>query len=63
MSDRWCFKRDDDGHDYLIPLDMVEEFDKLLYETDDHYESFINKFDEMRIGYPSGYSFTDPRIG
>lgn len=34
---RYCFEHDDDGHDYLIPVEFKEEFNILICE--------INKFE------------------
>lgn len=62
MSKRYCFERDDSGHDYLIPAELKEEFNRLLYEEEDEF-AFIEKFDDMRIGCsPSLYSFEKPEM-
>lgn len=40
--------RDDSAHWYVIPLEKAEEFNKLLYETDDCYREFEEKFNKYR---------------
>ena len=50
--------RDDDGHWYVIPFEMKDEFQKLLdlsgYESnknwEEHEAEFIDKFDKYRTG-------------
>ena len=68
---RFCFARDDDGHDYLIPLELRTEFKdemerrlNLPWGGNDYRaasNSFEEKFGEMRIGESlTNYSFIDP---
>lgn len=50
--------QDEDGHWYVIPLEMKDEFLKLLdlsrYESNEHWDEheaeFIGKFDQYRTG-------------
>lgn len=43
-------KCDDDGHDYLIPLNLVEEFDQWLDSLDFRdINANFDKYDEYRI--------------
>lgn len=61
---RWRFVTDDDGHWYLIPVELEEEFNKLLSEgEDDCYTEFNNKFyDNYSIGcHPSCFTFENPK--
>ena len=68
---RFYFDSDDDGHDYLIPLELRTEFQdemerclSLPWGHDDYYaasNSFEEKFGGMRVGESiSNYSFIDP---
>jgi len=58
---RFCFEKDDDGHDYLIPWELRDRFNKLV-EDEDNWEEFTKEFGDMCIGKnPSHISFTDPR--
>tara|TARA_Y100000310_G_scaffold56232_1_gene51641 strand:+ start:47356 stop:47685 length:330 start_codon:yes stop_codon:yes gene_type:complete len=68
---RYCFKKDDDGHWFLVPVEQAEEFERLLTkcleyehdsenEKDDPYIKFSYQFDKMGIdGGPYSYSFTN----
>jgi hypothetical protein len=59
---RYCFMSDDDGHKYLIPLELrtkfLEDMEK-AYRTDDF--RCVAWVDEHRCIHPSRYSFTDPK--
>lgn len=61
---RWCFREDDDGHDYLIPLELTEKFRvdmEVAYETDDF--SIVDWADEYRCECWIGcYSFSNPQL-
>ena len=68
---RFYFDSDDDGHDYLVPLEMRDLFREMLEDCfghtwgdDDYYASqnrFEEKFGKMRIGMSTRfYSFTNP---
>lgn len=58
---RFCFCKDESGHDYLVPAELLDEFDRLLC-LDDASLQFEEIFAGMRTGMsPSLYSFTDPR--
>ena len=59
---RYCFVGDDDGHDYLIPVERREEFRLLIvngYATND-FGQFEDEFESMRIGSCRLFSFTSP---
>lgn len=44
-------KSDDDGHEYVIPAEKAELFDKLLeLGEEDYYEAFSDEFDHYRAG-------------
>jgi hypothetical protein len=75
-KERFCFVRDDDGHDYLIPASKKAEFgtwvehqQKLWGEshTDEEFKKLEAKytgadFNDYRTGiHPSSYTFTDPQ--
>lgn len=45
--------RDDDGHWYVIPNELFNEFNRLLDTHEDDFESqreFMEKFDKYRTG-------------
>lgn len=57
MNERFQLVSDDDGHWYIVPLTLVNEF----YAADD--DTLNAKFDEYRTGgSPALYSFTDPQL-
>ena len=58
---RYQFKKDDDGHSYVVPVTMADEFDRLLEEAtgSDDYDEFNDKFGDMLVGW--GITFTEPQ--
>jgi hypothetical protein len=73
---RFRFERDDDGHDYLIPAEKKDEFDKWLEHqgrlwepglSDEEFKKRDAEYsgedfnDYMVDGGPSNYTFTDPK--
>jgi len=51
-----CFLRDDDCHNYLVPVDKEALFEQLLYpEVDDHNVAFNNTFGGNRCMSPGRY--------
>lgn len=61
MRQRWCFKRDDDGHNYLIPVELSSLFDELLENgEEDGYAEFCNTFDQYGCDSFLNYSFEKP---
>jgi hypothetical protein len=60
---RWCFASDDDGHDYLIPVELREKFKadmEKAYSSDDF--SGVDWVDQYRTGcHINCYSFADPK--
>jgi hypothetical protein len=60
---RWCFRRDDDGHNYLIPVELQKDFNMMLNEafrSDDH-DAFNEKFNQYQRDHWTSFTFTDPR--
>jgi hypothetical protein len=61
-EERWCFAKDDDGHDFLIPAKLKEKFDKDMEEA---YVTgnfgLVDWTSEYRCCHPSWYTFTDPK--
>lgn len=58
---RLSFMSDGDGHWYLIPIDRVDKFNKMLEEgEDDSYCEFNNEFYDRMCNHPSSYSFVNP---
>ena len=65
MTQRYSLLRDNDGHDYLIPAEQVDEFYRLLgIDWSDNFEAcveFMQKFGHMSFGSaPSTLTFIDP---
>lgn len=73
---RFRFVSDDDGHDYLIPAEKKEQFDKWLEHqsklwggshSDEEFKALEAEYDgedfnTYGIGRsPEGYTFTDPK--
>lgn len=64
MSEYGYLKKDDDGHWYLVPEDLCEQFDQLTEAmegmdwmevgTSDECEQFNNAFGEYMIDGPYG---------
>lgn len=59
---RWMFKKDEDSHNYLIPAEKSELFNKLCQKAyiDDEYDAFLTEFDKYRSDSPSNYTFIKP---
>lgn len=54
---RHKFLQDDDGHTYLIPLVLEDDFQDFVYNGGED-----KGFSEMMLGvHPSRYSFTNPQ--
>lgn len=60
-SERWCFAKDDDGHNYLIPASRYNEFQEACDNCND--DLINNEFDQFRCDSLSNYTFTDPKYG
>ena len=63
MNDRWCFRTDGDGHNYLVPIGHVNLFKFLLEkgELQNDYGQFIETFDKLRCDTISQFSFENPK--
>jgi hypothetical protein len=62
---RYVFRDDEDGHTFLVPLDDVVLFEKMMEKAyaSDNFSKFEKKFGHLRCEYHmSCYSFTDPKI-
>lgn len=58
---RYKFARDDDGHWFLIPVELNAEFYRLLEQgEDDLWAEFNNKFEEYTSNNPCSYTFENP---
>jgi len=58
---RYVFVGDDDCHDYLIPVEMKEQFETWL-EAGPYWEDYEGEdFNLYRIDGLREFSFTDPR--
>ena len=58
---RWCFRKDDDGHNYLIPAEMGQKFRddmEVAYVTDDF--GGVEWVDQYCCDSPEGFTFTAP---
>lgn len=60
MTQRWCFKQDDDGHNFLIPVELSSLFNELVERQDDYYAEFNNTFDQYGCDSFLNYSFERP---
>lgn len=62
MTQRWCFKQDDDGHNFLIPVELSSKFSEMLVSAIDEgdYAEFNNMFDEYVCDSFLNYSFENP---
>lgn len=66
---RFRFVKDDDGHDYLIPAELENQFNEWVAESDPWREPQDEEdvydgpsFDEYRTDMsPNNYTFTDPK--
>lgn len=59
---RYCFARDGDGHNYLIPVGTQHVFYSLLEQgEDDGYAEFNNRFEEYRCDSVLNWTFEDPK--
>lgn len=59
---RYCFIKDDDSHNYLIPVEYAKHFTELLENgEDDCYAAFNNEFDQYRVDAMTNWSFTNPK--
>lgn len=49
---RCLFVSDNDGHNYVIPFELKDDFNRLLEksEDEDDWEEFGDMFDEYQIG-------------
>lgn len=59
---RYCFRRDDDSHWYMIPIENRELFSTMLdVAENDFHEAFNSMFDRYRLGGgPESLSFEHP---
>lgn len=60
VTQRWCFKQDDDGHNFLIPVELSSLFNELVERQDDYYTEFNNTFDQHSCDSFLNYSFENP---
>lgn len=58
---RYNFARDNDGHWFLIPVELNAEFHRLLEEGEyDLWAEFNNKFEKYTSNNPCSYTFENP---
>jgi hypothetical protein len=76
MADRYRFVSDDDGHDYLIPADKKEAFDRWLEHqselwggphTEEEFKALEascsgEDFDSYKIDAHQRYTFEKPEV-
>lgn len=64
-KDKFCFKKDEDSHLYLVPEKLAESFEKdceQAYKTDE-FDDFENKYGQYRCTHHmSCYVFENPTI-
>ena len=63
MTDtRYCFVRDDECGNYLIPVELKGDFKRMLLEGEaDYWAEFNELFDLYRIDSMCNWTFTDPK--
>lgn len=62
MEIRYCIRRDDDCHNYLIPTDLCGLFQQALDNGEgDGWATFNGMFEQYRIDSVQALTFTDPR--
>lgn len=55
---RYKFLKDDDGHWFIVPVDLVPKFNQMLEDgAEDHWCEFNNTFGEYWADHPSNYTF------
>ena len=59
-AQRYVFTKDDDGHDFMIPVELESEFKSWLKEDAESEDFDPDKYSEYAID-GHRYSFTDPR--
>jgi hypothetical protein len=59
---RYKLVGDNDGHDYIIPVDLEFEFDiwVKIMESDEELDADVRSFDEYRVNR-GGWTFADPQ--
>ena len=62
MTQRWCFKTDGDGHNFLIPVELSKLYTELLEKGDEleDYAEFNNTFDQYGCDSFLNFSFESP---
>ena len=62
MTQRWCFKQDDDGHNFLIPVEVSSKFSEMLVSAIDEedYAEFNNTFDQYSCDSFLNFTFEKP---
>lgn len=62
-NQKFCFRKDEDSHLYLLPLELAKSFEKecaKAYKNDD-FDDFNDKFEQYRTGSSiQNYSFENP---
>lgn len=61
--ERFFFDTDSDGHWYMVPASMAQQWSDLNFDfNDDDAEEFIALFNVYRIdGHPNSFTFADPK--
>lgn len=59
---RHCFVTDGDGHNFLIPHTLIDDFETSLENGEaDYYADFNNKFGQYAIDSMTNWTFEDPK--
>lgn len=59
---RFCFKQDDNCHNYMIPVELVDSFNaELEKDWDDPDWEFDFLFAQYRCDSVQNWTFTDPK--
>jgi hypothetical protein len=61
---RFRLSRDDDGHWYVVPAELVQVFDNWVEATSNDLDWIGENFERYSLGGdPSNVTFTDPKWG
>jgi hypothetical protein len=58
---RYFFSKDDDGHSYMIPVELRQEWLELREDDEAWAKPEWDKFEDCRIDSYTHYSFENPK--
>lgn len=59
MNNKWTFRKDDDGHWFLLPEPLVDKFEEMFQQAveSDDYGDFSDMFDKYQTDGPHSLVF------